>query len=563
MSVDLLDTKKIRRDFPILSSRINGKPLIYLDNAATTHKPRKVIDALSRFYKTANSNVHRGAHTLSRQATNEYEAVREQLASFIGADHSRQVIWTSGATEAANLVAQSYGASQLTPGSVVLVSAMEHHANIVPWQVVAEQTQSHVVPIPLTQNQTIDLDKYQSLLKQHKPAIIALTHVSNALGIINPVSDMIKMAKEVGATVVIDGSQAVAHEPVNLTELGCDFYFFSAHKCFGPTALGVLWGKEELLNAMPPWKTGGEMIERVSFSGTTYNQLPFKFEAGTPPIAEVIAFGESLRYLSSLNRDAIKAHENNLRSLCIQSLKRIDEIRIYAQEADNVGIVSFDLPDIHHQDLAALLDQEGIAIRAGHHCAMPLMESLGCSGTLRVSFALYNTVEEVLGFCDVLADAVSLLRASHSKETIFDHQPQLEFIVPEPYETLRDSFMAKSTWQERLALLMELENRLPYFPRQYKTDEHKLRGCESNLWLVTQSDNEHGAVAALHSDSRVMNGLGYLVLSNFSSQPIDNIKYINAKSILTECGLQQFLSASRTSGVESVISEMKKAYTTP
>ncbi len=554
----MFDPSKIRRDFPILSSRINGQPLIYLDNAATTQKPRAVIDSLSRFYKSANSNVHRGSHTLSNRATSEFEAAREQVANIINAPHTEEVIWTRGATEAVNLIAQSYADSILAPDDTILLSVMEHHANIVPWQQVAQKRHAHITVIPLTTTGELDLAAYQQLLIKHRPKIVTVTHVSNALGVINPVVKITEMAKSVGATVVIDGAQAIAHELVDVQSIGCDFYFFSGHKCYGPTGIGALWGRKALLEQMPPWQCGGEMIEKVSFSGTTFNRLPFKFEAGTPPIADAIALSEALKYLANLDRKAVAAHEKNLRDLAIQYCQNIDGITLLAIEPDNVGILSLMVEGVHNQDLAALLDQSGIAVRSGHHCTMPLMEYLGCNGTVRASFALYNTQAEVTRFAEVLQDCITQLRDDTSTDIdTLSKNSALSYCETESHPLLVEKLNSASSWQARFDLLLSAGKKLSVFPAQYKIDEHRIAGCESNVWLIAQQQPDLSWKFAIDSDAKLMRGIIYLILSVVQHQTSKTIQALQTEKLLHSCKLTNYLSPSRTNGVQAIINQIK------
>lgn len=397
----------LRRQFPALHQSVNGHPLVYLDNAATTQKPEAVLEAMRAFYQNDNANVHRASHALSTRATAAFEAARETVARFINAPDSREVIWTRGTTEAINLVAQSWGQS-LKPGDEILVSTLEHHANIVPWQLVAQRSGARVVPIPLDPHADIDLDAYRALLGP-RTRLVAIGQVSNALGTINPVAEMARLAKAAGALVLIDGAQAVAHLPVDVQRLGCDFYAFSGHKMYAPTGIGALWGRRELLEKMPPWQGGGEMIERVSFAGTRFNRPPFKFEAGTPHIAGAVSLAAAIDFLQEQERDALLAHEYELTTYLAERLRTTPGVRLVGEPKERIGAVSFLLDDVHPQDAGTLLDLQGVAVRVGHHCAMPLMESLGIGGTLRASLACYSTREEV--------DA--LIRAIHKLEEFF------------------------------------------------------------------------------------------------------------------------------------------------
>lgn len=387
------DIPTLRRDFPTLAQIVNGHPLVYLDNAATTQKPQPVLDALNHYYRDTNANVHRASHALSGQATRAFEAARGKVARFINAPAPEQVIWTRGTTEAINLVAYSFGMHQLQAGDEILLSTLEHHANIVPWQQVAAATGAVIRVIPLTASAELDLDAAARLISS-RTRLLAVGQVSNALGVINPVKQLIAMAKAVGAVTLIDGAQAVGHMPVDVQSLDCDFYVFSGHKMFAPTGIGVLYGKREWLEKMPPWQTGGEMIKSVSFEHTSFGELPFKFEAGTPNIAGAIALGAAVDYLSGLDRAALARHEQRLLQQLLTGLAAMPDVHIIGRP--QAGSVSFTIDEVHPQDLATLLDMQGIAVRTGHHCAMPLMQALGLEqGTIRASIAFYNTEQDI------------------------------------------------------------------------------------------------------------------------------------------------------------------------
>ncbi len=388
------DAARVRLDFPILQQQINGHPLVYLDNAATTQKPECVIEAISNYYRRDNANVHRGVHTLSDRATHAFEQARQKVAGFLGSPRPEQVIWTSGTTGAINLVAHSWGRSTLRPGDRVLVSWLEHHSNIVPWQLVAAATGAEVVPIPVTDAGEIDLDALAGLLDA-RVKMVAVNHVSNALGTVNPVAEIVRLAKSAGALVLIDGAQSVAHWPVDVAAMGCDFFAMSGHKLFGPTGIGVLWGRESLLDAMPPFLGGGEMIERVGFPTTTFSGLPFKFEAGTPHIAGAIGLAAAIDYLGTIDRRAAAEHEAALLARTLALAGEVAGLRRVGNPVHAAGIFSFLLEGAHPSDVGMLLDQQGIAVRTGHHCAQPLMERLGIPGTVRASFSIYNTQEDV------------------------------------------------------------------------------------------------------------------------------------------------------------------------
>ncbi|WLD57430.1 cysteine desulfurase [Salinispirillum sp. LH 10-3-1] len=388
------DVEQVRQDFPILQQQVNGHPLVYLDNAATTQKPESVIQAIVDYYRNDNSNVHRGAHTLSDRATEKFEGARTKVAEFINAPSSAQVLWTRGTTESINMVAATWGRQNLQAGDRVLVSALEHHSNIVPWQMIAGAVGATVEPIPVDASGTLDLSAFRQMLDA-RVKMVSVQHVSNALGTIHPIDDMIAMAHAVGAKVMIDGAQAISHWPVDVQALDCDFYAFSAHKLFGPTGLGVLYGKRELLEAMPPYQGGGEMIETVSFTGTTYNQLPYKFEAGTPDIAGAIGLGAAIDYLSQLDRRGAAAHEQALLKYAEDKARQTEGVKLIGTSPYKTSVMSFVLEGAHPADLGMIMDQQGVAVRTGNHCAQPIMDQFGIPGTVRASFSFYNTFDDV------------------------------------------------------------------------------------------------------------------------------------------------------------------------
>jgi cysteine desulfurase/selenocysteine lyase len=388
------DVGRVRDDFPILRQQVRGKPLVYLDNAATAQKPRAVLDALARYYTQDNSNVHRGVHLLSERATRAYEGSRVKVKRFLNAADVHEIVFTSGATEGINLVAQSYGRANLHPGDEILISAMEHHSNIVPWQLLCQQTGAVLRVVPINDAGELLVEEYEKLLGP-KTKIVALAHVSNALGTVNPVRALVGMAHRRGVPVLVDGAQAVPHLPVDVRELDCDFFVFSSHKVYGPTGHGVLYGKAALLGAMPPWQAGGDMINSVTFEKTTYNALPYKFEAGTPHIAGAIGLGAALDYLDGLGLDAVAAHEDELLAYATEALALVPGVRLIGTAREKAGVISFILEGVHAHDVGTILDQEGVAIRTGHHCAQPVMDRFGVPATARASLALYNTRDDV------------------------------------------------------------------------------------------------------------------------------------------------------------------------
>ncbi|PKB73137.1 MAG: cysteine sulfinate desulfinase [SAR202 cluster bacterium Io17-Chloro-G7] len=395
------DVAKVQQDFPILKQTVNGKPLVYLDNAATSQKPQSVIDALVGYYTTDNANVHRGVHTLSQRATDHYEEAREKVRRFINAKDDREIIYVRGTTEGINLVAQTFGRENIHQGDEIIISAMEHHSNIVPWQILCEERGAVLKVIPVDDSGELLMDEYEALLSP-RTKLVSVLHVSNALGTIIPAKRVVEMAHARGVPVLLDGAQAVPHCPVDVQDLDCDFYVFSGHKLYGPTGIGILYGKAEVLESMPPYQGGGEMIRSVTFEKTLYNVLPHKFEAGTPNIAGSIGLGAAIDYVEALGIERIGAHEHQLLEYGTELLARIDSVRIIGTAQDKSGILSFVMDGIHPHDIGTILDAEGIAIRTGHHCAQPLMDRFGVPATARASLAFYNTKQDL----DALAQAL-------------------------------------------------------------------------------------------------------------------------------------------------------------
>ena len=393
---------RIRSEFPILSALVRGKPLVYLDNGASAQKPEAVIDQIKKTYETEYANVHRGVHFMSQKATDAMEAARVKVQAFLNAAEEKEIIFVRGATEGINLVASSWGRSNLQEGDEIVLSVLEHHSNIVPWQIIAEQTGAVIKVVPIDGAGTFLLDEYEKLLSP-RTKMVAVTHVSNALGTVVPVADVIRIAHENGAVVLLDGCQAVPHAPVDVQALDADFYVLSGHKLYGPTGIGVLYGKTALLNAMPPYQAGGEMIDRVTFEKTTYAELPFKFEAGTPHIAGIIALGAAIDYLDGIGFDAIAAHEHDLLEYATERLSGMNSINIVGTAEHKAAILSFNIRDVHPHDVGTILDFDGIAVRTGHHCAQPVMDRFDVAATVRASFGLYNTREEV----DALVDGIN------------------------------------------------------------------------------------------------------------------------------------------------------------
>jgi len=405
----LLDVEKVRGDFPILTRQVHGKPLVYFDTAASAQRPLAVIEATDRFYRMHNANVHRGVHQLSQEATDLYEAARRGLARFINAGSEREVIFTRGTTESINLVAQSFLRPRAGPGDEILITHMEHHSNIVPWQMLCEQTGASLKVVPINQRGELELDALENMLSE-RVKLLGIVHISNALGTVNPIEEVVRMAKRFDIPVLVDGAQAMPHQQVDVQALNCDFYCLSGHKMYGPTGIGGLWAREEILEDMPPWQGGGEMITTVTFEETVYNELPAKFEAGTPNIAGGVGLGAAVEYLSGLGMDAISAHESRVLEAATGKLSVIEGLRIIGTARHKAGVISFTLGDIHPHDLGTVIDHYGVALRTGHHCAMPVMQFFRVPATARVSFGLYNTLEEV----DILVDALEQSREMFS-----------------------------------------------------------------------------------------------------------------------------------------------------
>lgn len=574
------DLDHLRQQFPLLSRSVHGHPLVYLDNAATTQKPLSVIESVDCYYREQNANVHRAAHFLSACTTHAFEAARETARHFLNARFAEEVIWTRGATEAINLVANSWGRSQLKEGDEIVLSRLEHHANIVPWQLLAETTGAIIKVIELDGSGNLDLQQYQQLFSQ-KTRLVAIAHISNAIGTISPVKAIIELAHNAGALVLVDGSQAVAHQKVDVQALDADFYVFSGHKVYGPTGIGILYGRRELMESMPPWQGGGEMIERVSFSGTRFNSLPFKFEAGTPNIAGAIGLGKALEFVSGIDSEAMNAHEDKLRKLVEDGLTSINGIRLIGQAEHKAPVVSFVSSHHHNQDIGLMLDQQGIAVRTGHHCAMPLMESLNLNGTVRASFAIYNSVDEVKAF----VDAVEKLHHTPLHDVIVDMKSEMKdgmACAPENTQSVNETLSGEvmdlpeifrqtpdftaiaerlndlSGWQERYRQIMLLGKELPVLSGEWKSDEARLHGCESSVWLHYHYDDETMRLYFIaDSDARVIRGLIAVVLAVFSGKTPEEVEGENIEQWFRELDLFNHLSPSRGNGLKAIVKEIQ------
>ena len=405
----VIDIKKIRASFPILTRKVKDKPLVYFDNAATTQKPQVVIDALTEYYKQYNANIHRGIHSLAEEATAAYEATRDTVKEFINAHHREEIIFTRGVTESINLVAYSWGKANLKAGDEIIISGMEHHSNIVPWQLIAESTGVIIKVIPVSDKGELMMEAFYKLLSD-KTKLVSIVHASNALGTINPVKEIIAAAHNKGAIVLVDGAQSYVHLDIDVHDLDCDFFAISSHKVYGPTGIGVLYGKKSILESMPPFMGGGEMIKEVSFEGSTWNELPYKFEAGTPNIADTVALKAAIDFVSEIGKENIRVHEDELLQYATTQLKNIDGVKLIGEAKHKVSVASFIIDGVHPQDVGILLDNQGVAVRTGHHCTQPLMKRFGIPGTIRASFAMYNTQEEIDVMIHALNKAIKLLR---------------------------------------------------------------------------------------------------------------------------------------------------------
>ena len=558
----ITDLQAIRQQFPVLSQEAHGHPLTYLDNAATTQKPETVLEAVSAYYRESNANVHRASHYLSAKSTRAFETAREKARHFINAGSSDEIIWTRGATEAINLVANSWGRSQLQKRDEILLTCLEHHANIVPWQIVAEATGAMIKVVDIKPSGELCLDSFHQQLSP-KTRMVAVTHASNAIGTITPVRKIIEAARAAGALTLIDGSQTVAHIAVDVQELDCDFFVFSGHKVFGPTGIGVLYGRKHLLDAMPPWQAGGEMIKKVSFSGTSFNTLPFKFEAGTPNVAGAIGLAAALDFVSSLNMPELAAHEKKLREKAEAGLKAISGVRLIGEAPEKVSVVSFVCEQLHNQDVGLLLDQQGIAVRTGHHCTMPLMERLNLPGTVRASFTIYNTEEDVERFLLALKNLLQDVSQLEANDAVI-LQPDTESL-PEFYDTVKQFsdkpistvLTSSHNWQEKYRQIMLLGKGLPSLPDSWKTSDVQLHGCESNVWIHHYYDQETMCLFfAADSDARVIRGLIALVLAQVNGRKPEEISNLDIDKHFTEMGLMTHLSPSRGNGLKAIVAEI-------
>lgn len=553
----MADADEFRSHFPALNQRVYGQPLIYLDNAATTQKPVAVMDAVRDVYSLTNANVHRGSHYLSAQATTHYENARATVQHFIGAPQAQSIIWTRGATEAINLVAHTWGRTQLCKNDEIILTQMEHHANIVPWQLLQKEIGFTIHVVPLTSDYTLDTAQFDSLLNANTK-LVSVVHTSNALGIINPIHSMIKRAHAVGAKVLIDGAQAIAHQRVNVAEMGCDFFVFSGHKLFAPSGIGVLYATPECLTVMPPYQGGGEMIDTVSFEHTTFQKAPLRFEAGTPNIEGAIGLASAMDFLNTWDNNALFAHEQHL----LQTLKTGIEQRGLDKKLKLIGdaplehkapILSFIAHDMHNKDVATALDQHGIAVRTGHHCTMPLMQHLGLDGTVRIAFAPYNTTAEVHTVCDTLASILMGNNTPSGQKTPPTPSKNLE---PETNESVFEQLSHIPTRSARYRELLKLGQGLISTP-ELEVDENRIQGCESAVWVKCDFDEAQQTVhIEANSDANVISGLLALIVDAYDGQNPSTILSTDVFAKFDELKLSQYLSPSRGNGVRAIIAHI-------
>jgi cysteine desulfurase/selenocysteine lyase len=559
------DVLRIREDFPILKTTVSGKPLIYLDNGATTQKPRQVIDAIKHFYETEYANIHRGVYYLSQLATDRYEGARHKVRKFINAAEDREIIFTRGTTESINLVASSFGRLQLREGDEIIVSNLEHHANIVPWQMICQQQGAMLRVIPINERGELLLDEFEKLLKPGTTKIVAVNHISNALGTINDLETIIRLTRAASAVVLIDGAQWVAHHSTDVRAIDADFYCFSSHKLYGPTGIGVLYGKRELLEAMPPYQTGGDMILSVKFEGTTFADLPNKFEAGTPDIAGAVGLGAAIDYVCDTGLEAIAAHEELLANRLTEEVGAVGGVRIIGTAARKAGICSFvvENPPLAAHDLGIMLDMEGIAVRTGHHCCQPLMERMKVSATVRASVAMYNTEEEIVA----LAAALHKITASAPRPIPIPATSVGEVEYPKAVgakpqavaDELAQTFEFLGERDQRNQYILELGEKLPAMPLHLKLESNRVHGCMSTVHLVGRANpkDPKNFEFIADSDAHIVRGLIAILEKLYSGQRARDVLDFDIESFFRRINLDQFISSQRRNGLAGMIKRIR------
>lgn len=562
-----IDLARIRADFPILSTTAHGKPLVYLDNGATTQKPRAVIDRLVRYYETENANIHRGVYQLSQLATDAYENARHTVAKFINAPDPAECIFVRGTTEGVNLVAYCYARNFVKAGDAIVVSAMEHHSDIVPWQMAAQSVGAKLRVIPINEKGELRLDELEKLLADGRVKIVAVTHLSNSLGTINDIETITKMAHAKGAIVLVDGAQWIAHEPTDVQQLGCDFYTFSGHKLYGPTGIGILWGKRELLEKMPPFHGGGDMIETVSFDETTYAPLPNKFEAGTPDIAGAVGLAAAIDYVQSLGFDVIKSHEHELLEYATAELSRVPGLRIVGTAAKKGGVISFRLddPPLATLDVGRALDKRGIAVRTGHHCCMPLMARFNIDSTIRATFAVYNTIDEVDALVNALKEIVAgakpIAVPSPAQSIALPFADSVASTPKEAAEELASAFDMFDDVSAKNDYLMDLAAGVPRTFDQLKHLTQRVPGCMSEVYVVGRERPGANGTFEFVADANaeVVRGLIAIAQRLFSGQRAKDVVAFDVNGFFQQIGLDRFVTNQRRIGLDGMIKRIKSA----
>lgn len=562
------DVNEFRQHFPILSRQVNQQPLVYFDNGATMQKPIEVIVAESEYYQQNNANVHRSSHALSSSATADFERSRQQVKQFINAHDSAEVIWTKGTTESINLVAHAWGRLNIKAGDEIVLTVAEHHANIVPWQILAQEQGAVIKVITLDKNGYFDKQSIGSVITS-KTKIVCFSHASNVLGKINPITSIIEKAKSVGAVTLVDGAQVISNEKVDVQALDCDFYVFSAHKMFGPTGVGVLYGKKSLLNKMKPYQAGGEMIKKVSFSGTTFNQLPFKFEAGTPNIAGVIAFSHALAFIKRYQLNDGLSYKQCLIDHCYSELIKIEQLTFIVEGKPELPIFSFIVNAEHHQDLASELNAAGIAVRSGHHCAMPLFEYLQFDGCIRLSLAAYNTLEEIDFVINclrkVLDSAVTTNKQERAEQQLVGQGIIEQGLAKQDNNDASASMLAVfaklNGWDSKHREIMMLGKNFVRMAKNKRNNTTLVTGCESDAWLEVNWLNNGLVQISADSDAKIIRGLMAIVLAAYNNKTVEQIIGFDINGYFEQLGLKQHLSPSRGNGllaiVESILSQVK------
>jgi cysteine desulfurase/selenocysteine lyase len=571
-----LDVAGVRADFPILNQTVHGRPLVYFDNAATSQKPQAVLDAVDNYYRTENANVHRAVHLLSERATRAFEEARGKVARFLNAAEAREIIFVRGTTEGINLVASCFSRKFLAAGDEILITGMEHHSNIVPWQMVCEERGCVLKVVPINDEGELDLAEYERLLGP-KTKLVSVVHLSNSLGTINPVRRMIELAHARGVPVLVDGAQAAPHLVVDVQDLDCDFFTFSGHKLYGPMGIGVLYGKARLLEALPPYMGGGDMIRSVTFAKTTYADLPNKFEAGTPNVAGAIGLGAAIDYVQAIGLEQIAAHDDLLLSRATERLREMPGARIVGTAAHKAAVISFVVedPPISALDLGTRLDLEGIAVRTGHHCCQPVMDRFNIPGTARVSFAVYNTLEEVDQFADALRDVIAdvaararTVTASGNANADATAQARSEPTYPRvaaanpaaAAEELAEVFEFFDDWPDRYQYLIELGQDLPPLPEYFKTEANRVRGCQSTVFFAMRRRPGTADVFEFlgDSDADLVRGLIGLLQRVYSGQKAADVLAFDVEGFFARLGLDQHLTLGRRNGLASMVQRIRR-----